>query len=385
MNKKLILTGISFISSVSLVGFMLLSSSKNDSFVSASVNTIWYHYAAVAATESAHGSREFWASNSDGCITHTLIDPEQESYVEKDFSTYESFASLTRDDDRYLPPLPVQRALGMIPVNTGNTITYGLYPQTNINNSSLISALNSLKNPESNGWYLYEDEYYVKLSATPLESIFTFDNGETIEAGKIYWFKCEPIVWNILNYQNEEYFLLSSLLLDVQQYSASASSIIIDEKTIYENNYKHSDIREWLNNNFYNSAFALNSSFIETTNFDNNASTTNNASNQYACENIQDKVFLPSYKDYIDSNYGFSTSASSSDTRICKTTDWARARGVWYSLNSSYLYNGNYWTRSPYSEASYDVSDVRHDGRLDHSEGKLTEHSVRPCISLRNV
>ena len=256
--------------------------------------------------------------------------------------------------------------LGEYPVfkDDRTQVKYGLYPQTNVSDSSLVSALNALTTPESNGWYLYDGDYYAKVSATPNSSSYKFDNGTTIVSGTTYWFKCEPITWNVLNNNNDEYYIVSSVLLDTHCYYNSTSTRTIDGQTVYANNYKYSDIRTWLNADFYNSAFALGNDYIQTTTVDNSAATTNSTSNSYACANTEDKVFLPSYQDYINSSYGFSTSTGSTNTRYCKTTDWARARGAWYSTSSSYLYNGYYWTRSPDSGYPYGAWLVRDDGRL---------------------
>ena len=268
----------------------------------------------------------------------------------------------------------------------GKTLTYGLYPQTNVNDSDLVAALNELTTPESNGWYLYNDEYYAKVSANPYKSSYKFDNGTTIESDTTYWFKCEPIVWNVLSNNSGEYYILSSVLLDAHNYYNSASDRTIDGQTVYANNYEYNDIRSWLNDDFYNSAFALNNSYIQTTTVGNSAATTNSTSNSYACNNTQDKVFLPSYKDYINSSYGFSTSTDSTATRCCKTTDWARARGAYYNTGSSYLYNGYYWTRSPHSEYSYGAWYVDGGGDLS-SYGRVddTHSSVRPGLSIKIV
>ena len=267
----------------------------------------------------------------------------------------------------------------------GKTITYGLYPQTNVNNSSLVSALNALTTPESNGWYLYGGDYYAKVSATPCNSTYVFDNGTTIVSGTTYWFKCEPIVWNVLNNNNGEYYIVSSVLLDAHCYYNSTSSRTIDGQTVYANNYKYSGIRAWLNADFYNSAFALGNEHIQTTTVNNSASTTNNSSNSYACANTEDKVFLPSYRDYINSSYGFPTSTSSTDTRYCRTTDWARARGAYYytSSDSYQQYTGCYWTRSPYSRSSDYAWYVYSVGYLDSYGVFLTSRSVRPGLSIK--
>lgn len=277
------------------------------------------------------------------------------------------------------------RRLGAIPTlsDDGKTITYGLYPQKNVNDSSLVFTLNSLTTPESNGWYLYEGDYYAKLSATPDDSTYRFDNGTTISSGITYWFKCEPIVWNVLSNNNGEYYVVSSILLDAHCYYNSGSNRTIDGQTVYPNNYKYSDIREWLNNDFYNSAFALGNSHIQTTMIDNSATTTNSASNRFACVNTEDKVFLPSYKDYINNSYGFLTSSGSVDTKCCRTTDWARARGAYY-YTSSGSYNGCYWTRSPDSGCSFGAWSVDYNGYLDYSYGvDFANRSVRPGLSIK--
>ena len=272
------------------------------------------------------------------------------------------------------------KQLGIIPEisNDGKTLTYGLYPQTNINDSALIASLNALT-PESNGWYLYDGEYYAKASATPESNGYTprFKNGLKIVSGTTYWFKCELITWNILSDNNGEYYILSSVLLDVQKYYRSGYSRTINGETIYANNYEYSDIRAWLNDDFYNSAFALGDNYIQTTDIDNSTSTTESSSNPYACNNTQDKVFLPSYQDYSNSSYGFSIS-----TRVCKTTDFAVATGIAWNFNGTYDYPGPYWTRSPSNMSQYYSFYVNFDGNFNHNIVNTQNHGVRPSITL---
>ena len=266
-------------------------------------------------------------------------------------------------------------AQGITPVfdNNNNTVTYGLYPQSHVGDTTLIGELNKLTKTESNGWYLYDDIYYAKLTAKPYNSSYTFDDNTTIESNTTYWFKCEPIVWKILETSNNTYTLLSTVLLDAHRYDDAS------------NNYANSEIREWLNSTFLNSAFKLDSSLIETTNVDNSASTTNSSSNSYACSNTNDKIYLLSYQDYLKSSYGFSTSTSSTTTRECKTTDYARANGAYYNNSSSYLYNGYYWTRSPFSYYSNDASGVSSDGYLGsyYLDVYRTGYSVRPSLQIK--
>ena len=260
------------------------------------------------------------------------------------------------------------KKLGITPVfgDDNTTVTYGLYPQTHVNDSDTINALNAIITPESNGWYLYNDEYYARKSANPYNSSYTFNDGTTIKSGTTYWFKCEPIKWKILVSSDSTYSLVSTVLLDAHRYASSS------------NNYKNSEIRTWLNDDFLNSAFKLDSSLIQTTTVDNSASTTNSSSNTYACENTEDKIYLLSYKDYINTSY-----FSNNSGRMCKTTDYARANGVWYSTSSSYYYNGYYWTRSPDSNYSDYAWHVDYDGNLyDYYFVSYSDGGVRPALTI---
>ena len=279
---------------------------------------------------------------------------------------------------------------GLFPVidTNSNTVKYGFYPQTHVNNETLISELNSLESSSSNGWYLYNNEYYVKEKANVFNNeSYTFNDGTEIINGNEYWFKCEPIRWNILDNGDGNYYLLSSMLLDAQYYYKDYSDRLIDKETIYANNYANSDIRAWLNNDFYLTAFNLNNSFIKEVNVNNSTSTTDNQNNKYACENTNDKVYLPSYQDYLNLSYGFDNDASkTSSTRECKTTDYLRIRGAWCNVKvdvySSSKYNGSYWTRSPSSEYNYCAWNVNSAGYLSEYAVDGLSHSVRPCITI---
>ena len=386
MNKKKILLSVTVTSMIAVTGAVLaINGGLNSSSAFASNGDVWYHYAAVEPTETTHGSKEFWASSADGCTTHTFTNPGV-TCVEHDFSENDYFATLSRDDDRYV--LSLNEQWGITPVVTGKTVTYGLYPQTNVNDEELLTTLNAL--PETDGYYFYENAYYAKTIATQNNSNLKFNNGTTIVNGTTYWFKCEPISWTILTYDYVDgdgdhlgYYLLSDVLLDTHCYHNSASARTIDDKTIDASNYEYSDIRTWLNDDFYNSAFALGNSYIQTTTVDNSASTTNSSSNPNACNNTQDNVFLPSYQDYKNSNYGFVNSEDPTETRYCKTTDWARARGAWYQTNSSGQYNTYYWTRSPREKGSGYVWHLSWDGRMNWNAVTIKTWCVRPAVSIK--
>lgn len=319
----------------------------------------WYHFNSLVSTS----------------LTYTFTMPKEDHSLVAHFAFDEAAA------EKY--------AMKPVLSKDGKTMTYGLYPQKNVNDASLLSALNRLTNPESNGWYLYQETFYAKVSAKPRQSGYKFDNGTTIVEGTTYWFKCEPIQWNILNvgkgdYYHGEYYLLSSLLLDAHCFYRSQEERVIENETIYPNNYKYSDIRTWLNDDFYNTAFAFSKSFILTSEIDNSGATTESVNNWWTCEDTEDKVFLPSYQDYLNSDYGFSSSTDSLSSRQCKTTDWARASGVYYYKKLNPYYSP-YWTRSPnnHNNSIYTVWDIDSRGSVAFSEVHFTAEGVRPSVYLK--
>lgn len=264
------------------------------------------------------------------------------------------------------------------------TIQYGLYPQTHVSDEALVTELNKLTPSETNGWYLYDGNYYAKQTATVYNNeSYTFDDGTAIVNGNEYWFKCEPIEWQVLSGANGTYYLLSCKLLDNHNYHTDYAQRTNGGAAVYANNYEQSSIREWLNGYFYNTAFALNNACIKVTSVNNNASTTDVTTNAYACANTQDKVYLPSYQDYLDADYGFAANADdTSATRQCKTTDYARATGAWCNTTNKLNYNGSYWTRSPSSEFNYCAWNVNSAGLLSSYAVDGDSHCVRPCISI---
>ena len=266
-------------------------------------------------------------------------------------------------------------------------ITYGLYPQTRVSDSTLIKSLESLAETSINDWYLFENEYYVKESAHLISdptSNKKFDDGTDIVEGEKYWFKVEPIKWNIIqkNHSNNEYYLLTSLLLDTQPFNQSNSSKVVEGETIYANNYEHSQIRSWLNETFFNKAFALNNSYINEILVDNSGASTDKTDNPYVCSNTLDKIFLPSYKDLTNEEYGFSSNRLSKDeNRVAKTTDYSRIKGAFAPTKSNS--SGCYWTRSP-----YDISGGNYiwygasDGSLMQQSATWTYLCVRAAINI---
>lgn len=262
-----------------------------------------------------------------------IVDPNYISYI---YSRYMTDEEETSWDNTH----------GVNPQIIGSRVLFGMYPQSNVNDATLIEQLNKLKKTRFNNFYYYNHEYYVNrnsklardLDTHELLSIRQFDNGDVFEEGESYWFKVDPISWSIAKQTGNKYLMRCEKLIDVKQYHSNSVVRTIDGQTIYANNYKFSDIRNWLNSDFVNSAFSFNLAFLNIMEVDNSKNTTATPDSKQECENTFDIVTLPSYKDCM---------ASTLVELRSKTTDLVRVSGANYSVDESNIFSGYYWTRSP--------------------------------------
>lgn len=255
-------------------------------------------------------------------------------------------------------------------------ITYGLYPQSRVTNENgLLSQLRDLTPEaidEDTGWYLYEGAYYAKVSAKPLYGNSTdavFENGDKIVEFDSYWFKCEPIIWRILAEKDDGYLAFSEYVLESHVFNSNTW-----------NDYSQSSIRTYLNMEFFNIAFSKDEGeYVLETLVDNSAATTASPSTHEDFDNTLDKVFLLSYQDLINEEYGFSSEngpdKNGKDTgRGTSVTDYARAVGASFASNGY----GTYWTRSPESSRYVYDGGVTMEGKTCYSSG-----NVRPAITIK--
>lgn len=163
-------------------------------------------------------------------------------------------------------------------------------------------------------------------------------------------------------------------------YSLLICETIIDNKVYAannNNNYKDSDIRGWLNDygsdGFLHKAFASDLIIhIRQTSIDNSADSTGYDPNSFACENTDDKIFLPSVKELTNYYYGFNTNFTyGDDSRVRNYTD--------YSQNSG---SSKYWfTRSPHRDNANSVRIVNDWG----SELTLAANDSMGIVPMLNL
>ena len=249
----------------------------------------------------------------------------------------------------------------------GKTILFGTYPQTiKADNVTITDATNE------NGYFLGSDgEWYAKVVANPYDSDFSykFSNDASVTSGSTYYFKVEPIKWRILSTDGDTALILCDSVIANHRYDNDS------------NNYMNSEIRQWLNEQFYKTTFTdMQREIILTTTVDNSVASTGYSSNQYACEDTEDKVFLLSYKEVTNSTYGFNDTTA----RRMLTSDYSRATGSYMSAPSDYHYgNGWWWLRSPHSDFRYFARLVNCDGSIDYGDVSGTLFGIVPALQIQ--
>lgn len=263
---------------------------------------------------------------------------------------------------------------------TGDIVEFGSYPQSKVTDSATLSKLNAVtKKWISYGYYSGTGDWFdgnmtpsdymkycdIKLDGNKYRAVtfsayrpsqtdgladtsaefYTYQSRSGYKINTVYYFKYQPLKWRVLDastglvvcnnaidsqaYNN--YCLFSDP--DCEHYGDSA-------KTYYVNNWEHSSLRAWLNDDFLNTAFTSSQqSKIKTATRENKST----YDNQYNSNPTSDKITLLSYWDALNTSYGFSSSSGICAARDIKSTDYAKCQGC-YVPDSG---NNSWWLRSP--------------------------------------
>ena len=272
--------------------------------------------------------------------------------------------------------------------NQTNTAKFGLYPNSYVSNTNITKELDKLSPCGTNDWYYYENDFYAKRTVLPNGSA-TFYNGDPMFQNRTYWFKCDPIDWIIVSSNDDNYVLTTQSIVDGYYFAENTNQNreLVDTGTIiegkvYSNNYKESILRSWLNENFYETAFPENESFIQISEVKNDVESTGLSENMFVCENTFDKVYTPSVEELNNLDISL---------RKCKNTEWAM--GSHFMNTESDFYCSGYMTRSPkndYTNYGYvKISMVFYNGIINYFDtgvptpnGAMAVSGVRPMIKI---
>lgn len=295
----------------------------------------------------------------------------------------------------------------------GDLIEFGSYPQSKVTDTTLLSALNSLSLTwvsygyysdtgnlsQSGDWMKYADitykgDRYRAVKFTEYRPYFvgyqslksyTYQDDNGYYTNTVYWFKFEPLQWRVLDL--DEGFIVCESIIDSQPYNNTVyfynGEYYQDtDKTTYANNYAESSIREWLNDDFYHTAFtAVEKTEIQESVQDNSCNNPNYP--RYDSDTTNDKIFLLSYDEVTNSEYGFGLNPYEYDTnRRAQGTDYAKAQGleVHNSPSSVYHCKSKWWLRSP--DDSGLTCMVNSGGNGGASNVCYVDHGIRPALKL---
>lgn len=275
-------------------------------------------------------------------------------------------------------------------------------------------------------YYLGSDKnYYAKCKVNAYNLSYTYSDGTAINNGKTQYFKVEPIKWRVLNpdvTSGNKILLAEKALTANVPYYGSHNERTLNETTIYSNNYKYSNIRaylngkanqfvtdggiasaydvDWTGKGFFQTAFTVAAQgLIVDTQVDNGATSTNPASNaelwnggtnNYACGETDDKIFLLSEKEVTASDYGFAeynvyvgdSNGTTESCRIRKATDYAIANYAFLNIYDATL-NVSWWLRSPAWRYNYRAYYGGSEGNVSDSIDVDDENiSIVPALSI---
>ena len=291
----------------------------------------------------------------------------------------------------------------------GETIEFGSYPNSEVTDAKTLASLNSLPlnwtyydyyagtdtaNPSScsvgsmkkmnlmkyadveyNG-ERYRAVYMEKYRPNNTLLVPSTDNSLIDNYGynlkTIYWFKYEPLVWIVLDAENG--IVMSQNSIDAQPFNnnqyANGNNIYSDKYNYFADDYSHSSIREWLNNDFFSTAFnSENIKLMETSDITINTNT------------VSDYVYILSGAEASNPSYGFNTDLSVKDeARRAASTPYAISQGLIVQQ-----YGTNWITRSAGNTAfgHSAITGINHGGNSNKNFSTSScTIGVRPVINL---
>lgn len=248
----------------------------------------------------------------------------------------------------------------------GSYVYFGEYQLKEVKSETLLEILKEQKLDENNAVVVDGVRYYA-------------DTSGNVEK----FYESVPVRWQVLKTTDNSILLLSEKILNAHAFDEGMEA--------NEIKWANSELREWLNNDFYNDCF--NKSEQE-------AILNTELSNATGGEldggpNTVDKVFLLSAQEMLETKYGFwGTEEENSASRMAGVlpgvendlTTWTA------SFTEKYIYNpetetGYYWTRTPYNvRYGFALSPkfVAANGQIGYSNSVLQTWNVgiRPAVQI---
>lgn len=210
-----------------------------------------------------------------------------------------------------------------------DTITFGMYPQTQITGTELTDAIINADYDSTTGDAVVDGVTYRRMSRDDATSVINYPSGEGYR-----YFKWEPVKWKVLEVSDDDIFVMAEQALDCQKYDSSKYSSVT---------WETSTLRKWLNEQFIGQAFsAEEQKLIKQTNV------TNPRNSVYSIDggkNTTDQIYILSEEEVQNAKYGFCQITNEfSQTRNPAASDYSYSKGTHYSeFAADSREKGSYW------------------------------------------
>lgn len=249
-----------------------------------------------------------------------------------------------------------------------DSVYLGRYPQSVVKDTSLIDLLDDKSKKIESGYFMCNGKKYFKL--------------------KKKYYEYEPIRWRVLEKKGNSALLITDKFLAKRMFS---STIFVDEGGyIFDvddcSNWDTSDLRKWLNKDFFDNAFnAVEQDVIETRELDNSLKSTGleEINNKYIrFESTKDKLFILSFLEA-------KTLFKNDSDRKAEPTDFSDP----FHINPT---STSQWLRSP-ANWFYNVPPVNHkihkrivqliryDGKLFHAFAEVENNEFIRIACYVNI
>ena len=274
--------------------------------------------------------------------------------------------------------------------NDGTMLELGEYPRREVN-EDMAKTLEEMyvagTLTKSGEWYEYEENRYARH-----EVVNDYVNEDTTDyyftlftqyvPGTVHWFAVEPIKWRLMNKQGVYAVLMTDELIASRDFS--------DGEEYKDWLWENSDLRNWLNNDFYQTAFTKEERKLIQKSESPCYYISNPGRIKYERESVNDYIRIPEWREVLLPEQFADDAARRANVTdyaracggLCVTENAIRILGVDYEEYKQYIGSGIYWLiDTEYN--SDNVYIVYEYGNILSYKRVVKNRTVRPTIVCR--
>ncbi|MGM9665413.1 MAG: hypothetical protein ACI3XX_02600 [Eubacteriales bacterium] len=211
---------------------------------------------------------------------------------------------------------------------------------------------------------VYFDQYAAQNTTSgPSDVSYSYQYENGYLTGNYYFFKYEPIKWTLMEETDGQIIMSSDLILDKMEFYDNTNNRTIKNSynrsiTVYPKDYEYSNVKSFLDNNFYNDAF------------------------NESQKELVNTIDLLSTDDIFNDDYGYRRNYNSDRQKTA--SDYAECLGVkvWHSFR--YLDYGTYMLSTPFVKGGHTdmIYRVGFDGQIV-TTSVVAYYGIVPSISVK--